>query len=282
FYSIQKSNLLGQFETSIIKIGENTENLTYALKKLEDLLVKRQNLMQNLIKSMIFPLIFISVLSFIMIIFKNLIIPAFNNLYVDLGIEAPFAFKILSFLTSIFDIKVILFLGFNMIIIFFIIYNLFKSNLKSFYRYVFMIPVLGKIFYSAYVALVLNLWAVALESGLPYSLTFKILEDETVEPFSSFFARMYDRAKRGELYEIVNFENTFKSMYVKQMNIALESGELPFTLKKLAEMAEIEANSALDTFNRILEPLMATLAGAITATLCLSIFSPIMYIIRSI
>ena len=140
---------------------------------------------------------------------------------------------------------------------------------------------MGKIFYNSYVSLVLNLWAVALESGLPYSLTFRVLEEETTEPFSSFFSRMYDRSKKGELYEIVNFENAFKSMYVKQMNAALESGELPFTLRKLAEMAEIEANAALDSFNRIMEPIMSILAGLITATLCLSIFSPIINLIRS-
>lgn len=281
FYSLQKSNLFNQFETSIIKIGENTENLHYALKKLEDLLVKRQNLSQNMIKSLIYPLIFLFVLSFIMILFKNLIIPAFTNLYVDMGITPPAAFKFLSFLTIIFDIKVVIFLGILIGSLLFIIINLFKANLKIFYRYIFSMPVIGKIFYNSYVSLVLNLWATSLESGLPYSLTFKILEEETVEPFSSFFSKMYDRTKKGELYEIVNFDNTFKTMYVKQMNAALESGEVPFTLRKLAEMAEIEANAALDTFNRVIEPAMAIIAGFITATLCLSIFSPIMYLIRS-
>ncbi|MFN4219462.1 MAG: type II secretion system F family protein [bacterium] len=282
YYSLQKSNILGQFEISILKIGESTENLVYVLKKLEELIVKRENLYQNIIKSLIYPLLFLVVLGFIMIIFKNFIIPAFNNLYLDLGIETPTAFKLLSFFTSIFDIKVIIFLAFVALILFLVIYNLFKSNFKSLYKYIFFIPLLGRIFYNAYVALVLNLWAVALESGLTHSLTFRILEEETIEPFSIFFSQMYARAKKGELYEILNFGSAFNSSYVKQMNIALETGELPFTLRKLSEMAEIEANAALDSFNRIIEPSMAILSGIITAALCLSIFSPIMTIIRNI
>lgn len=281
FYSLQKSKILNQFEASIIKIGENSENLVYALKKLEELLIKKKNLFQNLTKSLIYPMLFFIVISFIMIIFKNLIIPAFNNLYIDLGMDPPIAFKMLNFMTSLFDIKVVIFLAFILSLISAIIYYLFRTGLKNLYKHVFNIPVVGKIFYNSYVSLVLNLWAVALESGLPYSLTFRVLEEETTEPFSSFFSRMYDRSKKGELYEIVNFENAFKSMYVKQMNAALESGELPFTLRKLAEMAEIEANAALDSFNRIIEPIMSILAGLITATLCLSIFSPIINLIRS-
>lgn len=279
--SLQKSNLLNQFEISILKIGENTENLTYVLKKLEELLMKKHKLFQNLIKSIAYPMIFLVVVSFIMIMFKNFIVPAFNNLYSDLGIEIPYTFKFLDFITSLFDIKIILTLSFLLTIVFGVIYNLFKSNLKGFYKYIFGIPIVGKIFYSAYVSLVLNLWAVALESGLPHSLTFKILEDETVEPFSLFFAKMYDKVKKGELYEILNFENAFNIMYIKQMNMALESGELPFTLKKLAEMAELEANTAMDTFNRLIEPIMAILAGIITAILCLSIFFPIITIIKN-
>lgn len=281
YYSLQKSDILGQFEISILKIGENTENLVYVLKKLEELIVKRENLYQNIIKSLVYPFLFLSVLGFIMVIFKNFIIPAFNNLYLDLGIETPLAFRFLNSLTSIFEIKVIVFLSFIVFVLLFVIYNLFKSNFKRFYKYIFFIPFLGRIFYNAYVALVLNLWAVALESGLPHSLTFKILEEETVEPFSLFFFQMYNRAKKGELYEILNFGNAFNSSYVKQMNVALETGELPFTLRKLSEMAEIEANIAMDSFNRIIEPSMAIMAGIITAALCLSIFSPIMTIIKN-
>lgn len=282
FYSIQKSNLLSQLEISIIKIGENTENLAYALKKLEELLLKKKNLMGNLIRSLIFPFLFLFVLSFILVIFKNFIIPAFINLYVDMGIEIPMSFKVLGYLTSVFDIKLLSFLGLNIILISFIVYNLYRTNLKRWYRYIFMVPILGRIFYNAYVSLVLNLWAVALESGLPHSLTFRILQEETIEPFSSFFSFMYERASKGELYEVVNFGNAFNKMYISQINSALESGELPFTLRKMAELAEIEANTALDTFNKILEPVMATLAGIITASLCLSIFLPIIHIVRNI
>lgn len=282
YYSLQKSNILGQFEISILRVGENTENLVYVLKKLEELIIKRGQLYQNIIKSLIYPLLFLLVLGFIMIIFKNFIIPAFNSLYLDLGIEIPMAFRFLSLLTSIFDIKLIIFLAFISTVLFMVIYNLFRANFRSFYRYIFLVPFLGRIFYNAYVSLVLNLWAVALESGLTYSLTFKILEEETVEPFSLFFYEMYVRAKRGELYEIINFGNAFASAYVKQMNVALEAGELPFTLRKLAEMAEIEANTALDSFNRVIEPVMAIFAGIITASISLSIFSPIMTIIKNV
>jgi len=281
FQALQKAGLLNQFETAIIRIGENTENLVFALKKLEELLIKRSNLSKNLKKSLIYPLIFLLVVSFIMIIFKNFIIPAFNSLYLDLGINLPFAFKILNFLTAIFDIKVFIFILINVAVLSFVISNLLKSNIKSFFKYIFGVPILGRIFYNSYVALVLSLWAASLESGLNHSLTFRILEEETIEPFSSFFSRLYERSKRGELYEIQNFGNVFKSIYVKQMNIGLESGELPFTLRKLSELAEIEANTALDTFNRIIEPSMSILAGLITAVLSLSIFSPIINLIRS-
>ncbi len=281
-YSLHKSNLLDELEVSILKIGETSENLIYSLKKLEELVIKKQNLIQNITRSLIYPILFLFVLSFIMVIFKNFIVPAFNNLYLDLGIEIPFFFKLLSSLTSLFDVRILLFLFLLIVILFLFVRYFFRSDVKSMYKYIFMVPILGKIFYEAYTGLVLNLWAVALESGLPYSLTFRILKDETIEPFSLFFSRMNELAKRGELYEIVNYSNAFKTSYVKQMNASLESGELPFTLKKLAEMAEIETNTALDTLNRILEPLMATLAGFITATLALSIFSPIIHIIKNI
>jgi len=282
FQSLQKAGLLNQFETAIIRIGENTENLLSALKKLEEILIKRNDLNTNLKKSLTYPLIFLFVISFIMIIFKNLIIPAFSKLYLDLGMDLPFAFRILSFLTAIFDIKVLIFILINIAVLGFIVNKLLKDNIKNFFKYIFLVPMLGPIFYHSYVSLVLSLWAASLESGLTFSLTFKVLKEETIEPFSTFFSRLYKKIETGELYEIPNYGSVFKSVYVKQMNVGLETGELPFTLRKLSELADIEANTALDTFNRIIEPSMSILAGVITAVLSLSIFSPIINLIRGI
>jgi type II secretory pathway component PulF len=71
-------------------------------------------------------------------------------------------------------------------------------------------------------------------------------------------------------------------MYIKQINSGLESGELPKTLKKLAELAELEANTSFDTINKLLEPIMSALAGLVAGVIALSIFSPIMFLIRNL
>ncbi len=280
--ALQKTKILDGIELSILKIGEQTENLPYVIKKIETIIQRKIETKNNLTKSLIYPILFLLVISFILLIFKNLIIPSFRNLYMDLGVPEPFPFKFLSFLTSIFDLKLLFLLIIITSISYFILRNLITFNKKEIYYYVFKIPILGNAIYNAYLSLVLNLWAVSLESGLNFLNTFLILKNETVEPFSTFFSKLYDKAKKGELIEIPNYNEAFKPMYIKQINSGLESGELPKILKKLAELADIEANTSLDTINKLLEPIMSALAGMIAAIIALSIFSPIMFLIKNL
>jgi type II secretory pathway component PulF len=211
-----------------------------------------------------------------------MIIPSFRSLYADLGISEPFAFKLLSILTSIFDIRLLFLLFIISLIAYFILKNLLTFNKKEIYNYIFKIPVIGNAIYNSYLSLVLNLWAVSLESGLNFLTTFLILRNETVEPFATFFSKLYDKAKKGDLLEILNYNDAFKPMYIKQISSGLESGELPKTLKKLAELAELEANTSFDTINKLLEPIMSALAGLVAGVIALSIFSPIMFLIRNL
>ncbi len=280
--AFQKAKILDGIELSILKIGEQTENLPYVIKKIEAILQRKIETKNNLTKSLIYPALFLLVICFILLIFKNLIIPSFKNLYTDLGIPEPLPFKLLSILTSIFDLKLLVFFIIIILIFYFILKNLIVFNKKEIYNYVFKVPILGNAIYNAYLSLVLNLWAVSLESGLNFLNTFLILKHETVEPFSTFFSKLYDKAKKGELIEIPNYNEAFKPMYIKQINSGLESGELPKILKKLAELAELEANTSLDTINKLLEPIMSALAGIIAAVIALSIFSPIMFLIKSL
>jgi type II secretory pathway component PulF len=280
--AFQKTKILDGIELSILKIGEQTENLPYVIKKIESILQKKIETKNNLIKSLIYPSLFLIVISGILLIFKNLIIPSFRSLYADLGISEPFAFKLLSILTSIFDIRLLFLLFIISSITYFILKNLLTFNKKEIYNYIFKIPVIGNAIYNSYLSLVLNLWAVSLESGLTFLNTFFILRNETVEPFATFFSKLYDKAKKGELIEILNYNDAFKPMYIKQINSGLESGELPKTLKKLAELAELEANTSFDTINKLLEPIMSALAGLVAGVIALSIFSPIMFLIRSL
>jgi|GEM_PF-1457940 type II secretory pathway component PulF len=280
--AFQKTKILDGIELSIFKIGEQTENLPYVIKKIESILQKKIETKNNLIKSLIYPSLFLIVISGILLIFKNMIIPSFRSLYADLGISEPFAFKLLSILTSIFDIRLLFLLSIISLIAYFILKNLLTFNKKEIYNYIFKIPVIGNAIYNSYLSLVLNLWAVSLESGLNFLNTFLILRNETVEPFATFFSKLYDKAKKGELIEILNYNDAFKPMYIKQINSGLESGELPKTLKKLAELAELEANTSFDTINKLLEPIMSALAGLVAGVIALSIFSPIMFLIRNL
>jgi type II secretory pathway component PulF len=280
--AFQKTKILDGIELSILKIGEQTENLPYVIKKIESILQKKIETKNNLIKSLIYPSLFLIVISGILLIFKNMIIPSFRSLYADLGISEPFAFKLLSILTSIFDIRLLFLLFIISLIAYFIFKNLLTFNKKEIYNYIFKIPVIGNAIYNSYLSLVLNLWAVSLESGLNFLNTFFILRNETVEPFATFFSKIYDKAKKGELLEILNYNDAFKPMYIKQINSGLESGELPKTLKKLAELAELEANTSFDTINKLLEPIMSALAGLVAGVIALSIFSPIMFLIRNL
>jgi type II secretory pathway component PulF len=280
--AFQKTKILDGIELSILKIGEQTENLPYVIKKIESILQKKIETKNNLIKSLIYPSLFLIVISGILLIFKNMIIPSFRSLYADLGISEPFAFKLLSILTSIFDIRLLFLLFIISLIAYFILKNLLTFNKKEIYNYIFKIPVIGNAIYNSYLSLVLNLWAVSLESGLNFLNTFLILRNETVEPFATFFSKLYDKAKKGELIEILNYNDAFKPMYIKQINSGLESGELTKTLKKLAELAELEANTSFDTINKLLEPIMSALAGLVAGVIALSIFSPIMFLIRNL
>jgi type II secretory pathway component PulF len=280
--AFQKSKILDGIELSILKIGEQAENLPYVLKKIESILQRKIETKNNLLKSLIYPSLFLLVISIILLIFKNLIIPSFRSLYADLGIPEPLAFKLLSILTSIFDLKILLLLFIISLTVYFILRNMLVFNKKEIYSYVFKIPILGNAIYNSYLSLVLNLWAISLESGINFLNTFLILKNETVEPFATFFSKLHDKAKRGELIEILNYNNAFKPMYIKQINSGLESGELPKTLKKLAELADLEANTSLDTINKLLEPIMSALAGIIAAVIALSIFSPIMFLVKNL
>jgi len=271
--------------TNLVKAGEAAGALDVILRRLAEFREKAQSLKKKVIGAMIYPTAVLTIacgiLSFIMVV----IVPKFQTIFKDLGIQLPAMTEMLidfsSFMSEWWWALIIAIVGLI------IGGRLFKGTEKGaaiIDRIVLRIPVLGGILKKSAVARFTRTLGTLVTSGVSFLDALDITKAATPNiVVRNAIQEVRDSVKEGEtINEPLKRSGVFDDIVVNMIKVGEETGELDKMLIKIADTYDEEVDAAVAAMMSLLEPLLIIFMGTAVGFIVIALFLPLIKIIEQL
>lgn len=281
--SVEDSGLLPDYVVTLIRIGEDSGNLTENLS-----VINKQQEKDNLFKSklktaMLYPFIVFGLAIVIGMGIAWFILPRLATLFHDLKVELPLPTKILinsaSFMHSNGSIMVVV-LG--IVVVSVTIATIFSRRLRDFpLQIAYHSPVLGNLIKQIELARFGYISGSLLEAGLPIVDVFKSLSSASrIYKYKKFYLYMADKIDEGESFKIIfsKYKNSNKMIPrpLQELIVAGEqSGKLASMLARLGIIYEEKIENTSKNLATLLEPVMLVFVWLMVVGIALAVILPI-------
>ena len=152
-----------------------------------------------------------------------------------------------------------------------------KGGHRFLSKTVLRLPLFGKLFSEAFIAMFCKTIATLLEAGVPVLDAFEILRGmSTNDVIISAIARVKQHVTGGSNVALgMAAAGFFPNLVVKMAQVGEESGSLPAILRKTSEHYERRITSTIDAMTGLLEPVMITTIGAVVLVVVIALYLPI-------
>jgi type IV pilus assembly protein PilC len=262
----------------LIHVGEQSGTLAIILKRIARQKEHHFHLKKQVIQSLIYPTIILSIALLISIIMLTFVVPRFTELFKTMHGTLPtltLAVISLSHVTQKYS-GIIFLLGCGTLLCFKYVRRL-PSVKKKIDRFILTFPFIGIMLSKIILARFTRYLAIALKSGIPIAQSLKILENiagnlHYEQIISTLRA---DIAKGQQLHQSMQKYPHFPLMMIQMIKIGEESGTLEEMLEKIAEIYEFDINHLITHISQILEPLIMIILGVLIGGLVIAMYLPI-------
>ena len=270
---------------NMIKAGEAGGALEAILQRLADFKEKAQTLKRRIKGAMVYPIVVIFVACVIVGFILYFIIPKFEVIFLDFGVDLP---KMTTFLISASHVVINKFYLVILVpVVFWIIVKLLYRNKTGAYildRIKLMIPVMGAILEKSTVARTTRTLGTLVQSGVPILEALNIVRDTAGNAvFERAFSRIYDSIREGEtIAQPLREARIVDDIVVNMIDVGEETGELDTMLNKIADNYDEEVEVLVESLVSLLEPLMIVVLGGIIGFIVIALFLPLIQLITKL
>lgn len=264
---------------NMVMAGEASGNLDTILDRMATHYEKETRILNKVKGAMIYPIALALVSVLVVIFLLIFVFPSFISMFESSGTPLPLPTRILleasGFLTGYWYIAV----GTVILIVLLIRSILKRADVQyKLDSYKFKIPIIKGINQKVVTSRFSRTLATLISSGMPLlealDIVAKILNNKYVE---QGILKAKDEVRRGVLLSVpIKEMKLFPPMLISMLSIGEEVGAIDEILNKTANYFDEEAETAIDTMTRLVEPLMlivmALLIGFIVAAMMLPMF----------
>lgn len=264
---------------NMVMAGEASGNLDAILDRMATHYEKETRILNKVKGAMIYP-IALAIVSVVVVVFLLVFVfPSFINMFKSSGTVLPLPTRALmsvsGFLTKYWYLAIAI-----IILTVLLIRRIFKSPDIRYKldRLKFRLPIIKGINQKVITSRFSRTLATLISSGMPLlealDIVAKILNNKYVE---DGLLKAKDEVRRGVLLSVpIKEMKLFPPMLISMLSIGEEAGEIDKILYKTANYFDDEAETAIDTMTRLVEPMMlivmALLVGFIVAAMMLPMF----------
>ncbi len=270
---------------NMIKAGEAGGALEAILQRLADFKEKDQTLKRRIRGAMVYPIVVIMVALIIVGFILYWIVPKFEAIFADFGVDLPqmtkFLIKASHFVVN--DCWVVIVVP----VVFWIIVKLIYRNKTGAYvldRIKLFIPVFGQIIEKSTVARTTRTLGTLVTSGVPILEAMNIVRDTAGNAvFERAFQRIHDSIREGEtIAQPLKEARIVDDIVVNMIDVGEETGELDTMLNKIADNYDEEVEVLVDSLVSLLEPIMIVVLGGIIGFIVIAMFLPLIQLITKL
>ena len=263
---------------ALVLAGETGGNMGGAMRKLAEYFDNRDKLTKKLKGATAYPVFVLSFIVLIVIFIMAFIVPRFRSIFDQLGGQLPAFTRGFMAFYDMLHYNLIYIIGSVFVLI---ISGVFFSKTKKghyiFSKVILRVPLLGKVFSQAFIAMFCRTMSTLLSAGVSVLEIFDVLSGMTGNDImKSAIVRARENIIEGTNISLaMAATDFFPNMVIKMIQVGEESGSLPTILERTSEHYERKVDSTITTLTNMLEPIMIISVGAVVAVVVIALYLPI-------
>lgn len=269
---------LNQSELALVKMGENTGDLSLAFSHIATLKEQGLENTKRLKKALRYPLIvlFSLLLAFVLLIL--FIVPEFMRIFEDFSLTLPLITRILLGLYAFLSTYLV-FLVFLVLSFIFAFYFAYKKNEKFSFAvdsFVCHIPIFKNLIFYMQNYHFFFIFSLLLRSGVNVSSALELASLGVKNKFLAFkYTKIKDFVKQGlSLDEAFKKVGIFEGLVLTLLSVAMKSAKIDELSQKIALYYKDKLDTYTDRLLSLLEPFMTFVVALLVLFLALGIFLP--------
>jgi len=283
----QQPRVFSELYVNMVRAGESSGQLVDVLRRMADHFERFAEVQSKFKSALIYPAIVAVVGLGIVIFFMSVLLPKFMTLFENAKVPLPLPTQILlgvsHFFGNVWHWAIILAVG-MVFSIFFIRFKTSVAGRRKIDGWKLNMPVFGKVVRLNLYGQFARVLSTLLENGVPVLTALKITEQ--VIPNSivkEAISRTREAVTDGKtLAQPLAAGKVFPQLMVDLVKIGEETGDVPGTLKNVAETYEGELNNALKVMMNLIEPALIIGMACLVGFLLLGILSAMFSMISNI
>ena len=270
---------------SMVKAGEAGGVLDVILRRLAGFMEKSQKLRKQVKGALIYPAAVITVAVLILVVIMLFVVPAFEKMFADIGQALPAPTQLL--LSTSQAIQTYWYLIPLIPIFLMTIMKLIartEAGEKALDAFKLRMPVFGNIIKKSSVARFCRTLGTLIASGVPILEALRIVKDAVGNVIiSNAIEDVHGSIREGDtIADPLRSSGIFDELLVNMIDVGEETGELDKMLMKIADNYEADVDVAVEGMSSLLEPLLIVGMGLVVGFIVISLFLPLVSIIKNI
>ncbi len=277
----------------MVNAGEIGGVLDVILQRLSEFMEKAQRLKQKVVGAMIYPIAVIIVALAIVSGIMYFIIPKFQDIFEDFGVELPALTQGLIEVSAWISgnkgqmvVPGVVYVAVSPFAIFFFLKFIRKTKYgKAFTDSALMyIPVIGGLVRKTVIARFTRTLGTLVAAGVPILEAVTITKETSGNyVFEKALGKVHDSIREGESFAAPLRESkTCDAIVVNMIDVGEETGDMDSMLLKIADNYDEEVDVAVAGLVKLIEPMLVVGLGGLIGTIVVSMFMPMVKMIESL
>lgn len=271
--------IFSPFFIGMVKSGEVSGNIPESLDYLADYLEREDDFRSKLIAALTYPAFVIVVFIAIMFVMAIMVVPEFGEIFAETGVELPWLTKLViklsTFLKEQWWLPLLFIFGLGIGLV-----SVFKNKIakKRLDRFLLDLPLIGDFFKKVYLSqIALNL-STLIAGGVPISQALEIVADVVdnhVYQQAIFQTREGVRAGQTMSSVFSAHPEEFSLLFIQMVIVGEKTGNLENSLQNIVSFYQKQVERTLESFVKLLEPMLIIVLGILVVGLAMSLFVPL-------
>ncbi len=279
--------------TRMINAGEIGGVLDVILQRLAEFMEKSERLKRKIKGALVYPIVVIVIAILILSFIMFFIIPKFEEIFTDFGVNLPGLTRWLIGTSRWFagtangqKLPGVLFVLPAPILawVFWKVIRMLEPGRAVTDTMLLWTPIFGKIIRKTVIARFTRTLGTLISAGVPILEAVKIAKETSGNyVYEKALQRVHDSIREGEGFAgPLRESKTCDSIVVNMIDVGEETGELDAMLLKIADNYDEEVDVAVGSLVSLLQPLMIVFLGGTIGTIVVAMFLPLVAMIESL
>ncbi|MBE7705713.1 MAG: type II secretion system F family protein [Cyanobacteria bacterium SIG30] len=271
-------NVFGRVFVGLVKAGEDSGELDKTLERMLQLFKKQDATKGKVIGALLYPVFVIIVAIIVVIVMLMFVFPAFEGMFSSMGAELPVVTQMCinmgNFMKKFWIVPIV-----APVALVFAVRQMFvvPAIKKEIDKAVLKVPLLSKLIEFSNFSNFIAVMQVAYDAGIPI-IDCLYLSNLTIDNFvlKDAIIRAAAKVQQGtHLSVALRSTEKIPPMVLFMIATGEQSGRLGELLYHCAEYIDRKLDAVIDTFTKMMEPIMLIVIGAIVLFLGLALYMPL-------